>query len=60
MKLAAAKLPCTTEFVDRTSTARIGFEGISAEKKTPRVTTLGAVQAAQAAAVESVAPARVV
>ncbi|GJN91131.1 hypothetical protein Rhopal_004149-T1 [Rhodotorula paludigena] len=60
MKLAAAKLPCTTEFVDRTSTARIGFEGISAEKKTPRVTTLGAVQAAQAAAVESVAPATVV
>ncbi|GAA6003015.1 hypothetical protein JCM10207_001946 [Rhodosporidiobolus poonsookiae] len=49
MKLAAAKLPCTTEVVDRTSQARIGFEAVHAEKVAPRVVTLGEAQAMLAA-----------
>ncbi|GAA6044542.1 hypothetical protein JCM8097_000487 [Rhodosporidiobolus ruineniae] len=45
MKLAAAKLPCTTEVVDRTSQARVGFEAVQKEKEAPRVVTLGEAQA---------------
>lgn len=43
MRLAAAKLPCTTEVVDKTSLARLGFADVEHEKLAPRVTTLGAV-----------------
>lgn len=50
MKLAAAKLPCTTEVVDRSSHARVGFADVEKEALAPRVVTLGQVQAAQAAA----------
>ncbi|GAA6048417.1 hypothetical protein JCM3770_003748 [Rhodotorula araucariae] len=60
MRLAAAKLPCTTEVVDRTSQARVGYADVDKAPLAPRITTLGAVQAAQAAAVESVAPSSVV
>ncbi|GAA5854076.1 hypothetical protein JCM8547_008216 [Rhodosporidiobolus lusitaniae] len=49
MKLAAAKLPCTTEVVDRTSQARVGFDAVELEKASPRVVTLGEAQAMLAA-----------
>ncbi|GAA5900149.1 hypothetical protein JCM8208_002030 [Rhodotorula glutinis] len=50
MKLAAAKLPCTTEVVDRSSQARVGYADVDKEPLAPRVVTLGEVQAAQQAA----------
>jgi len=53
MKLAAAKLPCTTEVVDRSSQARVGFADVDKEPLAPRVVTLGEVQ--QAAAAEQAA-----
>ncbi|GAA5880552.1 hypothetical protein JCM3774_002006 [Rhodotorula dairenensis] len=57
MRLAAAKLPCTSEVVDKSSVARLGFADVEPEQHVPRVTTLGAVQrAAEAAAAEAAAP----
>lgn len=53
MKLAAAKLPCTTEVVNRSSQARVGFADVDKEPLAPRVVTLGEVQ--QAAAAEQAA-----
>lgn len=51
MRLAAAKLPCTSEVIDKSSVARLGFADVEPERHLPRVTTLGAVQrAAQAQA----------
>ncbi|BGP16951.1 hypothetical protein JCM10213_007396 [Rhodosporidiobolus nylandii] len=50
MKLAAAKLPCTTEVVDRTSQPRVGFEAVEVAKPAPRIVTLGEAQAMVAAA----------
>ncbi|GAA5987633.1 hypothetical protein JCM10908_007145 [Rhodotorula pacifica] len=50
MRLAAAKLPCTSEVIDKNSVARLGFADVEPEKLAPRVTTLGAVQRAHAAA----------
>ncbi|GAA5923906.1 hypothetical protein JCM3775_005544 [Rhodotorula graminis] len=49
MKLAAAKLPCTTEVVDRSSQARVGYADVDKEPLAPRVVTLGEVQQAQQA-----------
>ncbi|GAA5971216.1 hypothetical protein JCM11641_004189 [Rhodosporidiobolus odoratus] len=56
MKLAAAKLPCTTEVVDRTSQPRVGFEAVELEKAAPRIVTLGQAQAMVAAAGEAPSP----
>jgi hypothetical protein len=49
MKLAAAKLPCTTEVVDRKSQARVGYDAVSLSSPLPRVVTLGEAQAMLAA-----------
>lgn len=46
MRLAAAKLPCTSEVIDKSSVARLGFADVEPERHLPRVTTLGAVQRA--------------
>ena len=55
MRLAAAKLPCTSEVIDKSSVARLGFADVEPERHLPRVTTLGAVQrGAQAQADEGV------
>ncbi|GAA5826513.1 hypothetical protein JCM11251_002405 [Rhodosporidiobolus azoricus] len=56
MKLAAAKLPCTTEVVDRKSQARIGFEAVQSADAGPRVVTLGEAQAMAAAQQTAEAP----
>lgn len=58
MRLAAAKLPVTTEVIGRDSQARVGHEPVSAAKPTPRIVTLGQHEAAleQAAREQSVAP----
>ncbi|GAA5844429.1 hypothetical protein JCM9279_006299 [Rhodotorula babjevae] len=57
MKLAAAKLPCTTEVVDRSSQARVGFADVDKEPLAPRVVTPGEVQQAQQAAAAAEVPA---
>lgn len=49
MKLAAAKLPCTTEVVDRKSQARVGYDAVELSTPLPRVVTLGEAQAMLAA-----------
>lgn len=49
MRLAAAKLPCTSEVIDKSSVARLGFADVEPERHIPRVTTLGAVQQQRAA-----------
>lgn len=41
MKLAAAKLPVTTEVIDKTSVARLGFEAVAKPDFVPRTTTRG-------------------
>ncbi|GAA5919989.1 hypothetical protein JCM1841_004417 [Sporobolomyces salmonicolor] len=60
LRLAAAKLPVTTEVVDRTSTPRVGTESVEAAKQGPRITTLAQHQATLAAAAASVSPSTVV
>lgn len=47
MRLAAAKLPCTSEVIDKSSVARLGFAEVEPERHLPRVTTLGAVHQQQ-------------
>ncbi|GAA5896303.1 hypothetical protein JCM6882_000977 [Rhodosporidiobolus microsporus] len=56
MKLAAAKLPCTTEVVNRTSQPRVGFEAVEPAAAGPRVVTLGKAQAMLAAAKAEASP----
>ncbi len=66
MKLAAAKLPVTTEMIDRNSPPRVGYEAADVVKFTPKIITAGehalAVSALQAsiAAVEMEKPVEVV
>ncbi|GAA5911909.1 hypothetical protein JCM5296_006642 [Sporobolomyces johnsonii] len=60
LRLAAAKLPVTTEVIDRTTTPRVGTESVETAKQEPRITTLGQHQAALAAAAASVSPSTVV
>lgn len=59
LRLAAAKLPCTTEFIDRNSPARLGFDNVAPEPARKPVLTRAAVSAAQSVAatpVEAPAP----
>ncbi|GAA5934740.1 mitochondrial 54S ribosomal protein uL16m MRPL16 [Sporobolomyces koalae] len=53
MRLAAAKLPVTTEVIGRDSQARIGHEAVPVAKTQPRIVTLGQHEAALAAAASS-------
>lgn len=41
MKLAAAKIPVTTEVIDRTSQARVGTDEVGLEVVSPRIITAG-------------------
>lgn len=41
MRLAAAKLPVTTEMIDRTTSARVGFSAVDVVAATPKVITAG-------------------
>ncbi|KAL8292215.1 hypothetical protein RQP46_001681 [Phenoliferia psychrophenolica] len=54
MRLAAAKLPVTTEVIDRNTPPRVGFEGVEVVPSGPRIITAGeyaaAVEAAKVAA----------
>ncbi|PRQ76296.1 Ribosomal protein L16p/L10e-domain containing protein [Rhodotorula toruloides] len=49
LRLASAKLPCTTEFIDRNSSARLGYALVPHVPAKSPVTTRGALAAAQAA-----------
>lgn len=57
MRLAAAKLPVTTEVIGRESQARVGHEPVPVAKAEPRILTLGqheaSLRAAEAARGES-------
>ncbi|GAA5910486.1 mitochondrial 54S ribosomal protein uL16m MRPL16 [Sporobolomyces salmoneus] len=50
MRLAAAKLPVTTEVIGRDSQARVGHEPVVVAKTEPRIVTLGQHEATLAAA----------
>lgn len=41
MRLAAAKLPVTTEIIDRTSQPRVGFSAVAPVDLGPRIITAG-------------------
>lgn len=41
MKLAAAKLPVTTEMIDRNTPPRVGYEAVEIVKVTPKIITAG-------------------
>lgn len=41
MKLAAAKLPVTTEMIDRSSAPRVGFAAVDVAPSTPKIITAG-------------------
>ncbi|BGP25292.1 54S ribosomal protein l16 [Rhodotorula toruloides] len=47
LRLASAKLPCTTEFIDRNSSARLGLLNVPHVPAKAPVTTRGALAAAQ-------------
>lgn len=49
MRLAAAKLPVTTEVIGRDSPARVGHEAVTIAKPSPRIVTLGQHEASLAA-----------
>ena len=57
MRLASAKLPVTTEVIDRTTPPRVGTASVPAAPEGPRVITKGqlaaALEAAEAAAAEA-------
>lgn len=63
MRLAAAKLPVTTEVIDRTTPPRVGFEGVETVSTGPRIITAGeyaaAVEKADLAAAAAATPAPV-
>jgi hypothetical protein len=46
MKLAAAKLPVTTEVIDKTTPPRVGFEAVEQLEEGPRIVTRGEIEAA--------------
>ncbi|GAA6060034.1 hypothetical protein JCM10212_001031 [Sporobolomyces blumeae] len=50
MRLAAAKLPVTTEVIDRTSSPRVGLDAVPPPTSEPRIITLGERDATLAAA----------
>lgn len=46
MRLAAAKLPVTTEVIDRTTPPRVGFEAVEQVEEAPRIISRGEFDAA--------------
>jgi len=59
MRLASAKLPVTTEVIDRTTPPRVGSEAVPAVDEGPRVITKGQLAAAlEAAEAAKVTPAQ--
>ena len=45
MRLAAAKLPVTTEVIDKTTPQRVGFAAVEQLEEAPRILTRGEFEA---------------
>lgn len=56
MRLAAAKLPVTSEVIDRTTPPRVGYESVEEVDLGPRVITKGQLEAIRAAATLATEP----